>query len=101
MPRRKRGSDDPALKPVPAEILDQFIDNGLVTAQDIEAAMRRFKKALIERALGGELTHHLGYPTGAAKPEDAANQRNGSTPKTVLTDDGTVDIDVPRDRDGS
>jgi putative transposase len=101
MPRRKRESDDPALKPVPAEVLDQFVDDGLLTAQDIEAAMRRFKKALIERALGGELTHHLGYPTGAARPEEAANKRNGSTPKTVLTDDGTVDIDVPRDRDGS
>jgi transposase-like protein len=101
MPRRKRASDDPALKPVPAEILDQFVDGGLLTAQDIEAAMRRFKKALIERALGAELTHHLGYPTGAAKAEDVANKRNGTTPKTVLTDDGSVDIDVPRDRDGS
>jgi putative transposase len=101
MPRRKRESDDAALKPVPAEVLDQFVDDGRLTARDIEAAMRRFKKALIERALGGELTHHLGYPTGAARPEDAANKRNGSTPKTVLTDDGTVDIDVPRDRDGS
>src|SRR5260221_11338010 len=101
MPRRKRASDDPALKRVPAEVLDQFVDDGLLTAPDIEAAMRRFKKALIERALGGELTHHLGYPAGAGKPEDAANKRNGSTPKTVLTDEGTDDIDVPRDRDGS
>jgi putative transposase len=101
MPRRKRASDDPALKPVPAEILDQFVDDGLLTAQDIEAAMRRFKKALIERALGGELTHHLGYPAGATKAEEVGNKRNGSTPKTVLTDEGTVDIDVPRDRDGS
>lgn len=101
MPRRKPASDDPALKPVPAEILDQFVDDGVLTAQDIEAAMRRFKKALIERALGGELTHHLGYPVGAAKAEEAGNKRNGSTPKTVLTDDGAVDIDVPRDRDGS
>ena len=101
MPRRKRASDDPALKPVPAEILDQFVDDGLLTAQDIEAAMRRFKKALIERALGAELTHHLGYPAGTAKPDEAGNKRNGSTPKSVLTDDGTVDIDVPRDREGS
>src|SRR6185295_13888787 len=101
MPRRKRASDDPALKPVPTEILDQFVDDGLLTAQDIEAAMRRFKKALIERALGAELTHHLGYPAGAAPPVDGANKRNGTTPKTVLTDDGTVEIDVPRDRTGS
>jgi putative transposase len=101
MPRRKRESDDPALKPVPGEVLDQFVADGLLTAQDIEAAMRRFKKALIERALGAELTHHLGYPAGAPPPDDTGNKRNGRTPKSILTDDGVVDIDVPRDRAGS
>ena len=60
-----------------------------------------FKKALIERALGAELTHHLGYPPGAAKPEDASNHRNGTSGKTVLTDDGPLRIEVPRDREGS
>ena len=101
MPRRTRANDDPALKPVPAEILDQFVDDGLLTAQDIEAAMRRFKKALIERALGGELTHHLGYPPGGEKPDDTANHRNGTSEKTVLTGEGAVTIAVPRDRDGT
>src|SRR3954463_40798 len=101
MPRPKRHRDDPALQPVPAAILDQFVADGLLTAQDIEAAMRRFKKALIERALGAELTHHLRYPTGAPTPDDAGNKRNGTTPKSVLTEDGAVDIDVPRDRAGS
>ena len=47
MPRRKRGSDDPALKPVPADVLDQFVGDERLTAEDIEAAMRRFKNALI------------------------------------------------------
>src|SRR3954453_24003134 len=88
MPRPKRHRDDPALQPVPAAILDQFVADGLLTAQDIEAAMRRFKKALIERALGAELTHHLRYPTGAPTPDDAGNKRNGTTPKSVLTEDG-------------
>src|SRR4051794_9792558 len=101
MPRPKRHRDDPALQPVPAAILDQFVADGLLTAQDIEAAMRRFKKALIDRALGAELTHHLRYPSGAPTPDDAANKRNGTTPKSVLTEDGAVDIDVPRDRAGS
>jgi hypothetical protein len=40
------------------------------------------KKALIERALGGELFAPLGLPPGAAKPEDLANQRNGGSAKT-------------------
>src|SRR5262245_56271301 len=101
MPRRRRDPDDPALKPVAAEILDEFVQDGVLTAQDIDAAMRRFKKALIERALGAELTHHLGYPAGAPKPDAATNERNGSTAKTVLTDDGTVDLAVPRDREGT
>src|SRR4249919_2706008 len=68
--------------------------------QSITGAMA-FKKALIERALGAELSHHLGYPPGAAKPEDAGNHRNGTTGKTVLTEDGPVRIEVPRDREGS
>ena len=100
MPRRPKPNDDPALRPVASEVLDAFVADGPLSAQDIDAAMRRFKKALIERALGGELTHHLGYPPGA-KPDDARNQRNGTTSKTVLTDDGAVAIDVPRDREGS
>jgi transposase-like protein len=59
-----------------------------------------FKKALIERILGAELSHHLGYPPGADKPGDATNHRNGATGKTVLTEDGPLRIDVPRDRQG-
>lgn len=100
MSRRRKTSEDPALQPVPAEVLDAFVADGALTAGEIDAAMRRFKKALIERALGSELTHHLGYPPGA-KPEEARNQRNGTTTKTVLTDDGPVTLDVPRDRDGT
>ena len=63
--------------------------------------VRRFKKAIIERALGGELTHHLGYALGGAKPEDTTNHRNGTSGKTVLTDDGPLALDVPRDRAGT
>jgi transposase-like protein len=51
--------------------------------------------------LGAELTHHLGYSPGAERPDDTANQRNGSSGKTVLTEDGPVRIAVPRDREGS
>ncbi|WP_425321701.1 IS256 family transposase [Alicycliphilus denitrificans] len=49
-----------------------------------------------------EMSHHLGYPNGASKPEaGTANQRNGRSAKTVLTDDGPLRIEVPRDRAGS
>jgi putative transposase len=51
--------------------------------------------------LNAELSHHLGYEAGADRPELVTNQRNGSTAKSVLTGDGTIRIDTPRDRDGS
>jgi putative transposase len=75
--------------------------SGPMTGEAINAASMAFKRALIERALGAELGHHLGYPNGTAKPEAAGNQRNGKSGKTVLTEDGPLRIDVPRDRDGS
>lgn len=101
--RRKRKSLTPEapLAPVPSEILDQFVRQGAISVEELDDAVRRFKKALIERALGGELTHHLGYPAGGAKPDETTNHRNGTGGKTVLTDDGALTIDVPRDRDGT
>jgi transposase-like protein len=72
-----------------------------MTQEGIDAVMKKFKKAFIERALGAEMSHHLGYAPGAAKPEELANHRNGSSGKTVLTDDGPLRIEVPRDRKGS
>jgi transposase-like protein len=88
-----------ALPAAASEWLDQIV-TGPMTAESVEEVMRGFKKALIERALGAEMSYHLGYPAGGAKPETTANQRNGSSGKTVLTDDGPLHIDIPRDRAG-
>jgi putative transposase len=102
MPRRRKTlTPDAPLAPIPSEILDQFVRQGPLSVEELEAAVRRFKKAIIERALGGELTHHLGYPPGGAKPDDTTNHRNGTSGKTVLTDDGPLALDVPRDRAGT
>lgn len=57
--------------------------------------------ALIERALGGGFSHYPGYAPGVTKHDDVANHRYGARGKTVLTDSGTVRIEVPRDRGGS
>src|SRR5438552_18202738 len=101
MPRRRKTlMPDAPLTPVPAEILDQFVRQGPISHEELEAAVRRFKKAIIERALGGELTHHLGYAPGGTKPDDTTNHRNGTGGKTVLNDDGPLALDVPGDRDG-
>src|SRR3954468_4742023 len=56
---------------------------------------------VLETALSAELTEHLGYPLGQAPPGGAGNTRNGSTPKRLRTELGTVEIKTPRDRDGS
>lgn len=101
MPRKPKSTSPDAPTPVPAEILDQFVGQGPISHEELEAAVRRFKKAIIERALGGELTHHLGYPPGGTKPPEATNHRNGTSGKTILTDDGSLTIAVPRDREGT
>ena len=72
-----------------------------MSAKAVNTASMAFKKALIERALGAELSHHLGYAPGAAKPERAQNHRNGVSGKTVLTGEGPLRLDMPRDREGS
>ncbi|HXG88777.1 MAG TPA: IS256 family transposase, partial [Vicinamibacterales bacterium] len=100
MPRKPKTVPE-AHAPVPTEVLNQFAPDGPLTAADVEAATRRFKKALIERALGAEMSHHLGYAPGGRTPDDRANHRNGSSGKTVVTDDGPLAIAVPRDRAGT
>ena len=94
------GSAVAALPSIPKELIDQFV-TGPMSAEAVNAASMAFKKALIERALGAELSHHLGYLPGADRPAEASNHRNGASAKTVLTEDGPVRIEVPRDREGS
>jgi len=78
-----------AMAQIPSGLIDQFV-TGPMSAEAVNAASRAFEKALIERALGAELSHHLGYPPGAEKPEEAVNPDNGAGGKTVLTEDGPV-----------
>src|SRR5690348_17235186 len=61
----------------------------------------RLTKMVVEGALEGELDAHLGYVKHDPAGRDGGNSRNGHRAKTVLTDVGPVEIDVPRDRDAS
>jgi transposase-like protein len=82
----------------------KFLDELLKDAKDpaqFESMFQSLKKALIERALGAELSVHLGYARGDAKPEGQSNHRNGASAKTVLTEEGPLSIEVPRDREGT
>ena len=58
-------------------------------------------KTVLETALEVEMEDHLGYAKHAPAGRDKGNSRNGSRSKTVLTEVGEVEIDVPRDREGS
>nr|WP_245828651.1 IS256 family transposase [Micromonospora avicenniae] len=63
--------------------------------------LRQMTKAVLERALAEELTDHLGYEVGDPAGQGSGNSRNGYSAKTVLTEAGAVEIDVPRDRNGT
>jgi putative transposase len=80
-------------------LLDELV-KGPMTAEAVENVSRAFKKSLIERALGAEMSHHLGYAAGADKPQSTTNHRDGKSGKTVLTGEGPLRIEVPHDREG-
>jgi putative transposase len=66
-----------------------------------DGLMRDLKRALMQRMLGAELTDHLGYENGEDAPPVQSNRRNGASRKTVKSEDGAFEIEVPRDREGS
>jgi putative transposase len=86
---------------------DAVIDELLAGASSEEeivgpgGLLAQLTKRLVERALEVELADHLGYEPHAEPPGGTGNTRNGTTPKTLITDHGPVPIDTPRDRDGS
>src|SRR5687768_5018850 len=92
--------DSRSERPFDPALLDQLAGD-VTRPEHLEPLFRAMKKALIERVLGAELTAHLGYAPGAAKPADQPNHRNGTTPKTVVTDDGALPLEIPRDRAGT
>jgi len=63
--------------------------------------LSQLTKRLVERAMEVELTDHLGYEPHLEPPGGTGNARNGSTPKTLITEHGPVRVDTPRDRNGS
>ena len=60
--------------------------------------LKELTKALLERALNSEITHHLGYDKHSPEGKNTGNSRNGKSSKTLKSDHGELDISVPRDR---
>ncbi len=96
-PRKPKPTD------IPEEVLDHFAGPARPLSQaDVDTITRRFKKVLVERMLGGELTHHLGYPPGwkqARDDQQSSQWHERARPCSPMT--APLDIAMPRDRAGT
>ncbi len=98
-----------SIEPMPAQIDQQqlakeLVDKARADGVDLvgpDGALTGLTKQVLETALDAEMSEHLGYDKHEAAGRDGGNSRNGTRPKTVLTEIGPVEIEVPRDRDGS
>lgn len=86
------------------ELIDRWMDQ--VDAEGLEllgpgGVLSEITSRVLNRALQCEMTGHVGYERGDPAGWGSGNNRNGSYPKTVLTDAGGIEIEVPRDRKGT
>ncbi|WP_409062446.1 IS256 family transposase [Streptomyces sp. SYP-A7185] len=93
-----------SVKAVDDQLIEELI--GRAQAKGLQLAgegglLQQLTKRLLESALEGEVTDHLGYDRHDPAGKNGGNSRNGTRSKTVLTEVGPVEIAVPRDRDGS
>jgi putative transposase len=98
-----RGADV-AAEPAASGALDSIfakIDAGELELTGDGGFIPGLIKAALERGLQAELTDHLGYEKGSVEASLFTNSRNGTTPKTLASQVGDIDLDVPRDRGGS
>lgn len=85
----------------PSALLNELI-KGPMSPSQVQDLIFAFNEAIIERAMNAEMDLHLGYPPGQDnKPVELANERNGVSGKTILTEHGSVRAKLPRDRNGS
>lgn len=89
--------------PITDKLIDQLLD-GCDSPDDIlgEAGLlKQLTKKVAERALNAEMEQHLGYAKHAPEGKNSGNSRNGMSTKTVRSVHGEIDLDVPRDRNGT
>lgn len=101
--KKKKTEQDKALDAFFSDFIAEQKANGASTkelAVSGEALIKQFMQRFYESALQGELEHHLGYSKGEKSEETKGNQRNGYSSKSINTESGKIDINVPRDRTG-
>jgi len=84
------------------EVLDELLKDykGPDDITGPDGLLKQLTKALVERAMDAEMTTHLGYEKNDQAEKDTTNRRNGKTKKTLRSDQGPLEIEVPRDREG-
>lgn len=97
-------SETAPVKSVDDRLIDELVDRAQAEGFQLTGEgglLQQLTKRLLESALEGEITDHLGYDKHDPAGKNSGNSRNGTRAKTVLTDVGPVEITVPRDREGS
>jgi len=89
------------------DIIDQLLDNidfrGLTQDEVVgqDGLIKQLTGRILQRALEAEMTEHLGYEKNSNTGDNSGNSRNGHTEKTVLLENQSTTIEVPRDREGT
>jgi putative transposase len=99
-----QGSSDTAMDAVDEQLAARLVAQARqegISLVGPDGLLQRVTKLVLEGALDGELTDHLGYAHSDPAGRNGANSRNGIRAKTVLTEVGPVQLEVPRDRDAS
>jgi putative transposase len=86
-------------KPISDELIDGLLKQGR-TAEDVNGLLKQLTKAVLERALQGEMSEHLGYDKHDPAGHNSGNSRNGVTRKKLKGEFGEVELETPRDRKG-
>lgn len=88
---------------ISADLLDELIRaaGGPGAVAGPNGLLRRLTAAIVNRAMEAKMTAHVGYERGEKPPDDVDNRRNGQREKTLRSDRGPIEIEVPRDRAGS
>ncbi len=102
MPKKTKNESEP-VRQLPPELIEQLFvaAGGKEGLTGPNGLLKQLTAALVNRALDAEMAEHLGYEKGEEPSEEQGNRRNGHREKSLRTDHGSIEIDVPRDRDGS
>ena len=89
--------------PINTDLIDQLLKD-YQSPEDVlgeNGLLKQLTKAVLERAMQAELTHHLGYEKHSSSGQNSGNSRNGKSKKTLKGEFGSLPVDVPRDRQSS